>query len=59
MPKIRLGDMSTQDKKEYQYYKRVLQDLYVWGPRYLQERAEDRLREITNKYARSKSNAKN
>ncbi len=51
MSKVRLGDMSYADRKTYQYCKRVLQDLYIYGARYLKEIAEDKVAKIENKYA--------
>lgn len=57
MSKIKLGDMSYADKKEYQYYKRALQDLYIYGPRFFKKMAEDEVAKIENKYAGSELNA--
>mgnify|MGYP001388079008 CR=1 FL=1 len=59
MSKVKLGDMSHEDKKEYQYYKRVLQDFYIYGSVSLNAIAKRKVREIENKYAGSEPNAKN
>lgn len=59
MKKVKLGDMSYADRKEYRYYKRVLQDLSIFGFRYLKEVAEDRVAIIESKYSRSETNAEN
>lgn len=50
--------MSYVDRKEYQYYKRVLKHFYIYGPRYFKEMAEDEVTKIENKYAGSESNVK-
>ena len=59
MPKIKLSDMSYADRKEYQYYKRVLKQFYIYGPHHFKKTAEYEVAKIEEKYARGKSNAKN
>lgn len=53
MTKIKLGDMSYADKKEYQYYKQVLQDLYIYGSVSLNAIAKRKVKEIENKYLKA------
>lgn len=45
--------MSYADKKEYQYYKRVLQDLYIYGSVSLNAIAKRKVKEIENKYLKA------
>lgn len=59
MSKVKLGDMTYADRKEYRYYKRLLTDYYIYGPRYLKEMAENTVAKIENKYARGESDGKN
>ena len=58
MKKVKLGDMSYADKKEYQYYKRALQDLRIYGFNYFKRNAESKIAIIESKYSRSETNAK-
>ena len=55
MNKVKLGDMSYEDKEDSQYYKRVLQDFYIYGPVELNLKALRRVAKIENKYAGSES----
>lgn len=57
MPKIRLGDMTTQDKKNYQYYKRLRSDFYLYGPQLMQKIAKEEIEKIENKYERAEESA--
>lgn len=51
MSKVKLGDMTYADRKEYQYYKRILTDYYFYGPSYLKKIAENTVAKIEDKYA--------
>lgn len=50
--KVRLGDMSTEDRREYIYYKRLLSDLNAWGIYLLKERAFKTIETIEKEYRR-------
>lgn len=59
MPKIKLGDMTTQDKKNYQYYQRLLREFYIYGSELMQKYAKEGIEKIEHRYGEAKENAKN
>ena len=52
MEKFRLSDMSTKDKQDYKYYKRLLSDLDINGAEWSQERAHKEVNRLEQKYNR-------
>lgn len=54
MPKIRLGDMTAQDKKNYRYYKRLRGDFYLYGPQLMQKIAKEEIEKIEKKYEKAR-----
>lgn len=50
MSKVRLGDLSNEERKNYQYYKRLLRDFYIYGPHYIEKIANEQIGLIERKY---------
>ena len=53
--KFRLSDMTTKDKQDYKYYKRLLSDLDINGLEWSQERALKEVDRLEQKYNRVES----
>lgn len=50
MSKLKLGDFSSEDRKKYQYYKRLLRDFRIYGPYYIEKIANEEVEIIERKY---------
>lgn len=48
--RLKLTDMSSEDKANYEYYNRLLRDLEIYGKYYLINIANERLSKIKQKY---------
>ena len=49
--RVKLGDMSTIDRKEYDYHTRVMRDLNIKGARWTKDTAELQIKRIEDKYS--------
>ncbi len=50
MEKIKLDDMSYEDRKQYMYYKRLLVDFDFCGGQLLRDLAADNINKLEQKY---------
>lgn len=57
--KIKLGDMSYVDSKQYKYYKRLLADLDFYGDELLKKVAANNINKLEQKYIKGKEHAEN
>ena len=57
--KTKLGDMSYADRKQYQYYRRLLADLDLYGDELLRALATNNINKLEKKYAKEEEHAKN
>lgn len=54
MKKIKLGDMSYEDRKQYMYYKRLLVDFDFSGGQLLRDLATNNINKLEQKYEKGK-----
>ena len=59
IPKVKLSDMSYAERKQYQYYRRLLVDLDFYGEKLLRKVAANNINNLEQKYAKEKEHAKN